>query len=390
MGVGPLMLYTLTAVSPLVIDELGLSDVQYGAISTITFASAAVGAYCLGGPSNRLSARRVMLGIAFGAGVGSVLLAVAQNYLIVIVAAVVSGIAQSLSNPATNRVAATAPARRRGALIGWKQSGVQLAQLVAGLVAPAVAVAAGWRWAAASGAMIALLAGVTAILVPNRTPSKTADPAARDGEHVSVATLTVFTFFMSFGLMTTNAYLPLFAHRELGFSVTVAGLTAAVVGTVGVASRIVAARDSGRGGLRRLTLFVLGGGAALGVGFVMAAQAAGGWLVWVGAAVFGVAALASNAVTMVALVRSVPGDRLSAATGSLVTGMYIGFATGPLVFGFVLNHGARFGLAWLLPLGSFLIAALVGLIRTRARAAGPRRDSIAPRRTTERNLHAHS
>ena len=80
-----------------------------------------------------------------------------------------------------------------------------------------------------------------------------------------------------------------------------------------------------------------------------------------GAAVFGAAALASNAVTMVALVCSVPAGALSSATGAMVTAMYFGFATGPLGFGLVLHYGATFHAGWLLPLCSFAVAALVGL-----------------------------
>ena len=115
----------------------------------------------------------------------------------------------------------------------------------------------------------------------------------------------------------------------------------------------------------RKLLFVaalLAGGSALGVLLALASPALGGWLVWVGAGVFGAAALASNAVTMVALVHSVPRATLGLATGLLVTGTYVGFAAGPLAFGLTLDHGAPFGVAWLLPLGAFAIAALIGLL----------------------------
>src|SRR5262245_48893034 len=147
MAVGPLMLYTLTAVSPLVIDDLGLSEGQYGAVAAVTFGSAAIGALLLGGPTSRFGARTVMVAVALGSALGLVVLALAHSFAWIAIAAVASGLAQSLSNPATNRVVAGLPAHRRGALIGWKQSGVQMAQLAAGVLAPVIAVAAGWRWA---------------------------------------------------------------------------------------------------------------------------------------------------------------------------------------------------------------------------------------------------
>ncbi|WOP18875.1 MFS transporter [Raineyella sp. LH-20] len=361
MAAGPLLLYTLTAISPLVIDDLGLSEAQYGAIAAVTFGAAAVSALVLGGPTGRIGARTVMVAVSLGGAVGLGVLALAGSFAWVVVAAVVSGAAQALSNPATNRVVAALPAHRRGALIGWKQSGVQMAQLLAGVLAPAIAVLAGWRWAAAVGMVIALLAAATSLAIrPERAPQSAA-VAEGAGTWTSVATLTAYTFCMGFGLQATNAYLPLFAHRQLGFSVPTAGATAAVIGAVGVASRIVWARAAHRDGLRAHTLTLLALGAALGVGLGLAATVAGGWLVWVGAAIFGAAALASNAVTMVALVRTVPPALLSAATGLLVTGMYVGFATGPLTFGLALESGVAFPAAWLVPLLAFGLAAVIGL-----------------------------
>ncbi|MCW2845785.1 MAG: hypothetical protein JWN22_3701 [Nocardioides sp.] len=360
MGVGPLMLYTLTAVSPLVIADLGLSPVRYGAIATVTFGSAALSALALAGPTSRFSGRSLMVAVAIGSGVGLAVLALAHNYAVLLAAAVVCGVAQSLSNPATNRVVAGLPAERRGALIGWKQSGVQMAQLAAGLLGPTLAVLAGWRWAAVAGIALAVAGVVSAIAIRVAPPAAVA-VEAEGAPRASVRTLTAYTFFMGFGLQATNAYLPLFAHRRLGFDVRTAGLTAAVVGLVGLVSRIWWARSSDRGGLQSTTLLTLALGSAAGVLLTVAATVAGDWLVWIGAGVFGAAALASNAVTMVALVRSVPTASLGAATGLLVTGMYVGFATGPLAFGLVLDHGAGFGAAWLLPLMAFGVAALIGV-----------------------------
>lgn len=361
MGVGPVMLYTLTAISTPVIDDLGLSDGQYGAIATVTFGSAALGALLLGGLTSRFNARAVMVGVAIGSGAGLMLLALAHSYWVVVVAAILAGVAQSLSNPATNRLVAELPAERRGALIGWKQSGVQMAQLLGGVLAPSIAVLVGWRWTSVVGVLVAAAAVVAALAIRVTPATDIAASAGRAGQQVSVATLTAYTLFMGFGLQATNVYLPLFAHRRLGFDLRTAGLTAAVVGSIGLVSRIWWARTSDRDGLGPTTLATLAGGAALGVLLALASPAVGGWLVWVGAAVFGAAALASNAVTMVALVHSVPRAALGVSTGLLVTGMYVGFAAGPLAFGLALDHGTPFGAAWLLPLGAFAIAALIGL-----------------------------
>ena len=359
MGVGPLVLYAFTALSPLVTADLGLTPTQYGAVSTIAFATAAGTALLLGGRIAEIAAGTLMVAVSLGAAAGILLLAVATSYIAVVAAAVVAGAAQALSNPATNRLVAGLAPDRRGALIGWKQSGVQMSQLAAGLLVPSLAVLAGWRAAVACCLVVALIGMVSAYRVRRFTGGRASVPEQGTGS-ISVPVLTAYTSFMAFGLQATNAYTPLFAHQRLGFGVRTAGLTAAVIGVVGLVSRIWWGRRSDRQEPVPATFTVLALGAAAGVALVLSAMWSGGWAVWLGAAVFGAAALASNSVTMSALVRSVPTARLGAATGLLVTGLYLGFASGPLVFGLALDHALSFELAWLIPLAAFAVAAVLG------------------------------
>lgn len=361
MAAGPLFLYTLTAVSPLLVADLGLSPTQYGAIASVVFGSAALSALTLGGPSGRLGARTVMVAVSLGSATGLAVLAIADSYPVVLAAAVLSGAVQALSNPATNRVVAGVPSRQRGALIGWKQSGVQMAQFVAGLLAPTIGAFAGWRWALAVGTGIGVVGAVTARAIP---PEGTPAPGSEGNGALGgtgVGSLTAYTFFMGFGLQATNAHLPLFAHLRLGLDAQTAGLTAAVVGLVGLLSRIAAGRLTVHGNRTGGVLLGLAVGSAFGVGMIFTAGFVGSWLVWLGASIFGIAAMASNAVTMVALVHTVPAASLSAATGLLVTGMYLGFGSGPLAFGVARDHGIGFDAGWLIPITAFGIAALVGV-----------------------------
>ncbi|MGW5382443.1 MFS transporter [Nocardia sp. NPDC003963] len=366
MGVGPLVLYAFTALSPLVTGDLGLTPTQYGAVSTIAFAAAAVTALLLGRRTSRVESGTLMIAVSVGAAVGILLLAVATTYAVVVAAAVVAGAAQALSNPATNRLVAGLTPDRRGALIGWKQSGVQMSQLAAGLLAPSLAVLAGWRVAVACCLLVAVIGVLSARRVRSAAEVGMSGPERSAGT-VSVPMLTVYTFFMGFGLQATNAYTPLFAHQRLGFGVRTAGLTAAVIGVVGLVSRIWWGRRSDRQELASSTFTVLALGAAAGVALVVSAVRLGGWAVWAGAGVFGASALASNSVMMSALVRSVPRARLGAATALLVTGLYLGFATGPLTFGLALDRALSFELAWLIPLAAFAVAAVLGCLTGQSR-----------------------
>lgn len=366
MGVGPLVLYAFTALSPLVTDDLGLTPTQYGAVSTIAFATAAGTALMLGGRTAGIPAGTLMIAVSLGAAVGILLLAMATSYVAVVAAAVVAGAAQALSNPATNRLVAGLAPERQGALIGWKQSGVQMSQLAAGLLVPSLAVLAGWRAAVVCCLVVASIGVVSAYRVRRIGGNRPSVHELGTGA-ISVPVLTAYTFFMGFGLQATNAYTPLFAHQRLGFGVRTAGLTAAVIGVVGLASRIWWGRRSDRKEPTASTFTALALGAAAGVALMLSAIWTGGWAVWLGAGVFGAAALASNSVTMSALVRCVPPARLGAATGLLVTGLYLGFASGPLAFGLVLDHALSFALAWLIPLAAFAVAAVLGCLTGQSR-----------------------
>ncbi|WP_237089972.1 hypothetical protein [Nesterenkonia sp. PF2B19] len=48
--------------------------------------------------------------------------------------------------------------------------------------------------------------------------------------------LTLFGFLNGLGVQATNVYLPLFAVRELEFSLLAGGMTAAAAGAIGVAA----------------------------------------------------------------------------------------------------------------------------------------------------------
>lgn len=366
MGVGPLSLYALSALSPFVVSDLRLSGTQYGAVATVAFAVAAVSSLTFGRVADVISGRRLMYLISAGAGLALLLVAGAPNYMWLLFAVVLSGAAQSISNPVTNQLISSHVPEGQGLVMGVKQSGVQVSQFIAGLMFPALALLVGWRWAMASGVFLALLGVLFArAYVP---VSVMARRRASDSRHASrrlpaaVWWLTGYAFLVGFGLQATNVYLPLFAHEQVGLTAGVAGLTAAVAGFVGLVSRIAWGRFAERMSDPGVTLAVLGTLAVIGVILVFLS----GWLhwpllLWPGTALFGASALASNAVVMLALIRNVPVDSVGAASGVLATGLYVGFAGGPISFGLVADASGAYLWTWLVPLVSFTLALTAAL-----------------------------
>ena len=183
MAVGPLLTHSLSAMSPLVIQDLRLTEAQFGLLATVTFFVAAVTAVRTGRWADRLGAR-TLLAVMFGGAVLAMLLAaVAPDYTVLLLAMVLSGLGQVMANPATNRlIRLHVPAHRRASWLGIKQAGVQAAQLVAGLTFPALGLLLGWRTAVAVAAGAVLLLLVHGWLtVPENHAGDRSVPRSRKG-----------------------------------------------------------------------------------------------------------------------------------------------------------------------------------------------------------------
>ncbi len=140
MAIGPLLTYGLSSTSALVIDSLGITAVQFGMLATLTFLTAAALSLTFGRFSDRFPARALLVTVFAGAALSFVVAALSTNYLWLLAAMALSGAAQALSNPVTNRVISDhAPPAKRSPWIGVKQSGVQASQLAAGIGCPTLA-----------------------------------------------------------------------------------------------------------------------------------------------------------------------------------------------------------------------------------------------------------
>ena len=139
-----LVVYAVLAVE--LIDEFGVARWQIGALVTANSLVGAVASPVVGTITDRLGARRATLmtiGISVVALGG---IAASPVYGVLILAALVGGIAQSFANPSTNKlISLHVEPGRRGVITGIKQSGVQFGTFLAGLLLPVLTRAFGWR-----------------------------------------------------------------------------------------------------------------------------------------------------------------------------------------------------------------------------------------------------
>lgn len=388
VGAGPLMLYGLSAVSDSVIVDLGISEAQFGLLATACFACAAIGNGTLGRVADRHSDSSLMTVVFVLAAAALMLVAIPAGFWMLLIAAGISGIAQSFPNGVTNRILLErVPTSKRIGWVGIKQSGVQVSQLTASLAFPLLATAAGWRGAALLIALVPLLLMVLSwrslrvapLLtdVPSRSVDTTeaAEAKTATAEVVDAApifsprypgmvwALAAFGLLNGVGVQATNVYMPLFSVRELGFPLVLGGLTAAVAGAIGVAARVGWARQMARGASGPRVLLLLALVAVVGAAMFYGAGVSGwAWMLWVAAALHGTSALGVSVVLMSSLMRSIPSASMASASGMVSAGMFAGFALGPVGMGLLVSSPGGFSLGWAVVGLIYLLCALLAVL----------------------------
>lgn len=382
MALSTFALFAVSAVSPLIVEDLGISRAQLGLLTAAGFSAATLLSLLSGQITDRIGGRPAMVGMLLTSAVAFTVLASGQGYAWLLVGMIIAGAAQSFANPTTNQVVATQlpPARHAGA-VGVKQSGVQLGGFATGLLLPPLAIAFNWRIAIALVVPVVLITALLAARLATDRPAPTPSAKARilPGRPVPAARhLILYSLGIGTGVSSVNTYLPLYAHQELGLSQAVAGALLAAVGGAGVAARLYWARQTGRRSDISGPLLLLALG-AVGCAGLMAASGLWPPLVWAAALGIGSTAVAANAVSMVAVVRN-PAFGPTGQVSALVSmGFFGGFVVGPLSFGALTDLTNIYAVGWALVSLAFVISAIsaLGIRRALRRAEEAHADADA-------------
>ena len=276
---------------------------------------------------------------------------------------VLGGLAAGLSQPAANlAIARCVPAQRHGLLFGVKHASVPLATLLAGVSVPAIALTVGWEWAFWGGAALALL---VALAVPRDPPyhevgARSSRPAQGTGRPATplplLIALSVAAVLGIDGIDALASFVVTYAVN-VGIGEGTAGLLLTAGSAVGIVTRLVAGwliDRTNRADLMSIaTMLAIG---ALGIAFI----AAGGQ---VGLIIGGLVGFAAgwgwSGLFTFAVVRNNP-QAPATATGITMTGVFIGAAIGPPLFG-VVADGSSFAVAWWGTAASLIGAAAIML-----------------------------
>ncbi|MFQ5381265.1 MAG: MFS transporter [Dehalococcoidia bacterium] len=331
--------------------DLGFSESKLGLAVATYFATSALASAPLGRLAQRIGfASSLRLAAALSA-VALAGIALSPTLGVLSLSLVAGGLANSLGQPAANGfIVHAVPERRRAFAFAVKQSAIPFSTLLGGLAVPVLALTVGWRWAFAAAALAAAV--LPAARPGDPPPVRTAAPGERLLRLAPLLVLGGAAAFAAAAANSLGAFVTASAV-DAGFGEAAAGWIQAAGSITGLSVRLLVGWLTDRGSVRDFSLVVamMAGGVAgfafLGTGSLLLfalGVAIGYGLGWAWPGLFNYAVAQRHLAAP------------AAATGITQSGVYIGGASGPLVFGLVAEHES-YALGWGLTAISAAIAA---------------------------------
>ena len=106
MGAGPVVVAICSATGPLLIDQFGLSNAEFGRLSSTAFVSAALASAVLGRVVDRIAPLAGVLCLQGLSAATLLLIGLTPSLQTLTLGLALSGLVQALGNPVTNRIVA--------------------------------------------------------------------------------------------------------------------------------------------------------------------------------------------------------------------------------------------------------------------------------------------
>jgi predicted MFS family arabinose efflux permease len=364
-------------------SELGYGESAAGLVFAAFFAASAVVSFRVGGWVDRVGPK-IGLSTAL-AGTCLVNLAIAlgaRNLAALIAFSAIAGTANATAQLGANvYIARYLPIHRQGIGFAVKQSAIPSAALIAGLLLPSVALTLGWRWVFAFGSALGV-AALMAVRLRVESDSQSAHnpehQVQRDTQRAprgALGMLAVAAAFSTAAAITLGGF---FVESTInsGVSAATAGYALALGSLISILVRLVVGgyADRHSGNLLGVVAIMILLGSCTSLIFVTQTPAAH----FIGLPLAFGAGWAWPGLFNLSVVRASPGFP-GRATGITQTGVYVGGAVGPVLFGFTAEHWS-YSAAWVL-------AAVLGVCAAGAVILG-RRLLVGSASTTRNNLEA--
>ena len=331
------------AIAPAIGAALAVPPSLIGIQISLLYFGAMLTSLTGGAMNQRLGACRttqVALGLL---ATGAVLMPIGTLPLFVF-SSLLMGLGYGLTNPAASHLLVRfTDMHRRGLVFSIKQTGVPLGGMLAGAVAPVLAVAYSWRVAVLSLIIPAVLG---LILLQQRRQRWDGDRSRTITWQTSpfadlmlvwryppLRLLAIASFFFSASQLCLTVFTVTLLVEDIHLSLVRAGLILAMVQVVGVIGRMLwgwIADAIGNG----LTALLLVNGVSL-TGSLLVTQMTDAWPIWIITAVlclFSLGSLSWNGVYLSEVARAAPAGEVARVSGGALFVTFAGVMVGPSVF----------------------------------------------------------
>lgn len=361
-------LFGVAVAAPEIAAELGTQPSRIGVFTGIAFATSVVSTVIGGNAAAYFGGFRVSQACLVFSAL-AMAFAVVDGWWSLAVAALLLGLSLGPETPASSHLLSRiVPAHRRARLFSIRQTGNQIGGILASLVVPAVAIAAGWR---ASLALLAVACAIYAVVleIPRRAlrhidvPARIARPTVANSLrlvlHNAALRRLAITAFSFCGMQAClNGFLVSYMVERLSMELVAAGILLSVAQIGGLIGRLGWGFVADRIGAAVPVL--LGLGVAMSVAAVATASFTSTWplaLLYAVSFVFGLTASGWNGIFLAEVARAAPDARVAEVTGGVQVIAYSGLVIAPLIFSALAETAAGYS-------GGFLFLSALTLTGT--------------------------
>lgn len=351
---------SVAPLAPFIQDDLGLSRAELGLFISLLYLGSVVTGFLAGWLSDRWSIYKTLIigllveGILIG-GVWT-----AGMFPLMLALYFLAGLGYGTVNPATSKgVIFWFPPERRATAMAVKQTGFTAGSMLASVLLPVLAEAAGWRWSMLAASILALACSMTCLLVypASAERGRTAVSSTAARRRVSkkvwtggvVAWSLIGAFFAALQGAGT-AYMAVYMVKQFSYSAVAAGIFLAIAQGSGALGRILWGWVSDRWfkNSRTKEIAIIGFiAAATSVVMGVLPQNTPHFLIAVLVTVFGFTAIGYNAVFLTVVGEMAGPENAGQATGLAITIAYFGVIAGPPVFGIIADKTGAYSVSWI-------------------------------------------
>ncbi len=379
-----------SAIAPEVSAALGIPSSAIGLQVSLVFGGAMLTSL-VGGPlTRRLGPCRASQTALLLLGAGAALMSV-PSLLVAVVAALIVGLGYGMTNPSASVLLVRfTPPERLGFIFSLKQTGVPLGGMLAGALAPSLALGIGWRqglWLLAGLASL----GIIALQFKRHSWDDRREPGLNWRRsplggikvvwaHKPLRYLAIVTLCFSTVQLSLSSFTVAMLVDDLDVSLIAAGAVMTVVQASGIAGRLWWGWIADRIGHRLMTLAIIACCTSVGtvlIYFMSPAWPLAGVALTLG--LFGLAALGWNGVYLAEVARLAPPERIAEASGACLVFTYGGVLLGLPPFALLITFMAHYTDVFGLLTAASLLSLFLLRAAARADDSSPVKDAAKPR-----------